>query len=73
MQDLVGIDQYVRSATLIWVRVNQRDTRESGRTLDRGWGHGITDQLGVVELDDRRRDGVCSWRDWEIKLAIGVL
>ena len=56
--------QYLRSTRLIRVRVDERNARESGRGLD-GWdSHGIADELGIVQLHERSRDGVSSRWDY---------
>jgi hypothetical protein len=58
-------DQDSRSTTLIRVRVDNRNTLESGGSLDSWESNGISDELSVVELNDRGRDGVSSRWDLE--------
>lgn len=55
---------HLHSTSSIWVRVDERNARESGCSLDSWGSHGIADELGIVQLHNRSRDRVVSRRDY---------
>ena len=57
---LVGVPV---DAFRVGVRIDDCDTRETGRCFDCGNSNRIADKLRVIVLDDRRADKVCSrWK-----------
>jgi hypothetical protein len=55
---------HLHSTSSIWVRVDERNARESGCSLDSWGSHGIADELSIVQLHNRSRDRVVSRRDY---------
>lgn len=63
-EEVVLIGVPIGTSILIWIRVNDGDSLEACCALDGWWRAGVTDKLGVIELDDWFADEVVA--GWEV-------